>query len=77
MVTEAAEDEGLEYISADYILNYLSPFDFEEVERAVLQNTEDLADRGITAVLNLWRAGLPQYTLSRLSDYDDWRKHAV
>ncbi len=26
MVTEAAEDEGLEYISADYILNYLSPF---------------------------------------------------
>ena len=53
MVTEAAEDEGLEYISADYILNYLSPFDFEEVERAVLQNTEDLADRGITAVLNL------------------------
>lgn len=53
MVTEAAEDEGLEYISADYILNFLSPFDFEEVEKAVLQNEEDLADKGITSVMNL------------------------
>lgn len=53
MVAEAAEDEGLEYISADYILNFLSPFDFEEVEKDVLQNEEYLADKGITAVMNL------------------------
>lgn len=53
MVAEAAEDDGLEYISADYILNFFSPFDFDEVEKSVLQNTEDLADKGIATVFNL------------------------
>lgn len=58
MVAEAAEDEGLEYISADYILNFLSPFDFESVERDVLQHEETLADKGITTVMNLYA---PEY----------------
>lgn len=53
IVEEAAEDEGLQYVNADYILNTLSPFDFEEIEKDVLQNGEFLADRGITSVFNL------------------------
>ncbi|MGN0658028.1 MAG: amidohydrolase family protein [Emergencia sp.] len=53
IISAAAEEEGLEFVSAGYILNQLPPFDFEEVESMVLQQTSDLADRGFTSVLNL------------------------
>jgi len=53
MIEESAAEDGLQYISADYILRALSPLDFEEVERAAAETSASLSDRGITAFFPL------------------------
>lgn len=53
IVAESAEDDGMPYISPDYVLNVLSPLDFEEVEAAVVASSSELCDRGITSVFPL------------------------
>ena len=58
IIDEAAEADGLQYVSPDYVLNLFSPFDFEETETRVRQTCEELCERGITSVLNLYS---PEY----------------
>lgn len=53
IITATAEDEGVQYISTDYVLQTLSPFDFEEVETRVKQVGEELTDKGFTSVFDL------------------------
>ncbi|MCI9475973.1 MAG: amidohydrolase family protein [Emergencia sp.] len=53
MVSESAEEDGMQYISADYVLSVLSPLDFEEVEAAVIASSGALCDRGITSIFPL------------------------
>lgn len=53
MVAESAEDDGMQYISPDYVMNVLSPLDFEEVEEAVVNSANMLCDRGITSFFPL------------------------
>ena len=52
IITETAEEECVEVVTVSYVLNLLVPFNFEEIEEAVAQETEDLCDKGITTVLN-------------------------
>lgn len=54
MVEENAESNGLQYLSPDYVLNLLSPFDFEEIEQQVARISENLCEKGFTSVLNLY-----------------------
>ena len=53
IVTETAEEECVEVITASYILNLLIPFDFTSIEEEVNEEIETLCDKGITSVLNL------------------------
>lgn len=53
IVTEAADDAELEFITAAFALHVLAPFDFEQVEECVHGVLEDLTDKGITSFLDL------------------------
>lgn len=48
-----AEDEGMQYVSVDYILHTLSPLDYEAIERNVMESSDEMCDRGITSVFPL------------------------
>lgn len=58
IVSETAADEGVEFISTDYILNVLTPLDFEEAEASILESWDDMCDKGITAFFPL---NTPEY----------------
>ena len=53
IVSATAEEECVEVVTPAYIFNLLLPFDFEEIEEAVKEVSEDLCDKGITSVLNM------------------------
>lgn len=53
IVTSAAEDAELEFITAAFVLHVLEPFDFERIEECVRGVTEELTDKGFTSVLDL------------------------
>ncbi len=65
IIEETMEEDGIQYISADYILNVLSPLDFEEVERAVIEASGNLSDRGITTVFS---QNTPDYFVNQYQD---------
>ncbi len=54
MIEEAAESEGIQYVSPDYALNLLSPFDFDEIGQQVRRISEELCERGITSSFNVY-----------------------
>jgi len=53
IVSQTAEEECVEIVTPPYIFNLLLPFDFEEIEEAVKEMSEELCDKGITSALNL------------------------
>lgn len=53
IVFAMAEDEGMEFVSTDYVLHALSPLDFEEADERIKGIEEELTDKGITSVLDL------------------------
>ncbi|MGF6376430.1 putative amidohydrolase YtcJ [Clostridiales Family XIII bacterium PM5-7] len=54
LVAASMEEDCLEFASPAYILNALSPFDFEQVQEQVTTVSEDLLDRGFTTVFNMY-----------------------
>lgn len=53
MIESAAADEGVEIVTADYILNLLAPFDPEETYNLVKEEADGITDKGFTTVLDL------------------------
>ncbi len=53
MIYESAEEDGIPYLSADYVLDVLAPMDFEAVEEAAVSTCNHLADRGVTSIFPL------------------------
>lgn len=53
IIEGAAEDEGVEFVTADYILSLLAPFDPEEAYACVKEDADAITDKGFTAVLDL------------------------
>lgn len=64
IILETAAEECVQTVTANYILNLLLPFDFEELEEEIRQKMEELSDKGYTSVLDLqapsWFQGLYQ-----------------
>lgn len=58
IIRSAADDQGVRYVSADFILHTLAPLDFAEIELAVSECSDALSDKGITSVFPL---GTPDY----------------
>ena len=53
IIMQTAEEEVVEYVTVDYVLNLLIPFDFDTVENDVKIELGELSDKGFTSVLNL------------------------
>lgn len=53
-VTESMEEDCINYATPEYILNVLSPFDFDQVQESVSNVSEDLLDKGFTTVFNMY-----------------------
>lgn len=54
MLEAAAEEDAVEYLTPSYILSVLNPLNFEEIEMAVKDYTDQLTDKGITSFFNLY-----------------------
>ena len=52
ILEEAAEEDGVEYLTPAYILNVLNPINYEEIEQAIKENIDNLTDKGYTAIFN-------------------------
>ncbi len=48
-----AEDEMVDFITPNYVLNLLIPFNFDEIEDSFKKVSDDLAENGYTTVLDL------------------------
>lgn len=53
IIAETAESECVPYLTASYIANIFSPFDYEETEVTIKEGLEDYAEKGFTSVFNL------------------------
>lgn len=53
IIIQTAEEEVVEFVTVDYVLNLLIPFDFDAVENDVKVELGELSDKGFTSVLNL------------------------
>lgn len=53
-VAESMEEDCIDFASPDYILNVLSPFDFDQIQENVSNVSVDLLDKGFTTVFNMY-----------------------
>lgn len=53
IVRKVAEDEDVDYVTANFVLNVLSPLPLDNLEKAWKKHGEDLADKGFTSIFNL------------------------
>ena len=53
IINQALEEDGLPFAPLPYILNLMAPFDFDEIEEAINEMSEELCDKGITSVFNM------------------------
>lgn len=58
MISQAAEEDAMDFLTTNYILHVLNPLDFEEIEKTVQEHGDKLTDKGITSFFNL---GAPDY----------------
>ena len=53
IIRTVAEDEGLEYVTTNFIFNVLSPLPVEQLEKLWKNHGEEMADKGFTSVFNI------------------------
>lgn len=53
IISETAENECVPYITAEYIANIFTPFDYDELENSTKVILNEYSDKGFTSIFNL------------------------